>query len=1090
MKASLHVAILAIAAMNLYGQAVNGTLVGTVTDSSGAVVAAAKVSLTATQTGASQTTQTNQSGVYTFPNLQPGVYRAEVELAGFRKAIRDQIDVVVNSTARADFALQPGQVSESINVTAEAAVLQTDRSDTGRKLESKVLADMPLAYNRNFQSLVNLVPGATRSFRPHSEFFNVQDSLSTRVNGQSRLSNNVQLEGVDNNHKTGLLTAMIPPIEALQAVDVTTSNYEAELGRAGGAVMNVNFKSGTNQMHGSLYAFNRVSALSARPYFANTKPVTTVNNFGFTLGGPVLKNRLFYFVDYQGIRDRRGDFHQGTIPMMSFRQGDLNWSRGTDIYDPASGAADGTNRTLFANRTIPASRISPVATRILALIPTPSTSGELQNFQTATVRQKDTNGGDAKVDYQITSNDRISVRYSRQDSKIFDPPLYGVKGGGFRDFAGTGIQNAHNGAINYTRVWNPTLITEVRAGIMFYRNNAQNADIALKTAEEIGIPGVNVSDFTGGMSNIQINGFSNPVVGYSASLPWERGETNLNFIVNTTRIIGNHTIKFGVDYRRNRDELLQNQTFNPRGRFNFTEGTTILAVRNAAGQLTTGSTQSFSNSFASFLLDVPNQLGRDLPLIFPTSIQKPFFTYVQDKWQVNQKLTVDIGLRHELWPPQVPRVAGGYSNFIPFTNSLVVAGVGNNPLNLGRKTYYTSFAPRFGAAYRWNDKTVFRGGYGISWAPLADNGYAYNFPVRENNSFQAASAFVSAGSMRQGFPAFVPFRVPTNGVISPAPASVFNYVKPEAREAYIQSWNLAIQRQLPGQLALEVAYVGNKGTGVTGVYNMNPGLVIGAGANGQPFNTLFGRRDAINDIYFGTNSNYHSLQAKLDRRFSNGFALTTAYTWGKGIDSIGADNGGFRYYINPARNRARADGDVRHVFVQSYIYELPFGKGKKFATSGPMAWIAGGWQLNGILTAQTGGPFNMSVPGGIVNAPGNANDPNLNGAFTATKGVGTHTTWFDPSVFTQPAAGTFGNIGRNAFTGPGLFNLDASLFRKFPIREKITAELRVESFNFTNTPKFNNPNGDITSPNFGRVTGAQGAPNGPREFQIGLKVVF
>ena len=1081
---------LLLASVSAYSQAVNGTLVGTVTDSSGALVASAKVTLTATQTNISQQGQTNASGNYAFPNLQPGVYRVEIEVAGFRKSIRDSIDVLVNSTARADFELQPGQVTESISVTAEASVLQTDRTDTGRKIETRQLADMPLGYNRNFQNMINLVPGATRSFRPHSEFFNVQDSVSTRVNGQSRLANNVQLEGVDNNQRTGLLTALIPPIEALQTVDVTTSNYEAELGRAGGAVTNVNFKSGTNQMHGSLYEFNRVSRLGARPFFANTKPVTTANNFGVTVGGPLIKNKLFYFADYQGIRDRRGDFQQGTIPTAAFRNGDLNWSGGTDIYDPRTGAADGTGRTPFPNRMIPADRISPITRRLLALVPNPTTSGILQNFQIATVRQKDTNGGDVKMDWQVSSNDRLSVRYSRQDSTIFDPPLYGVKGGGFRDFAGTGIQKAINAALNYTRVWNPTLITEVRIGVAYYRNDAQNADSKLKTADEVGIPGVNVSDFTGGISNIVVNGFSNPVVGYSASLPWERGETNLNFIVNNTKVLGNHTIKFGVDYRRNRDELLQNQTFSPRGRFDFREGTTILAVRNAAGQLANGSTQSFSNSFASFLLDQPNQAGRDLPLIFPTFLQKPIFSYIQDNWTVSSKLTMNIGLRHELWPPPTPRVKAGFSNFIPYTNSLEVAGVGNIPMNLGRKNFKTNFAPRFGMAYRYNEKTVIRGGYGISWAPLPDNGYAFNFPVRENNSFQAASAFTVARTMQQGFPTFVPTPIPTNGIINPAPASQFNYVRPDARESYIQSWNLALQRQLPFQLALELAYVGNKGTGITGVYNMNPGLQIGAGAAGQPFNILFGRRDAINNIFFGTNSNYHSLQSKLDRRFSNGFALTTAYTWSKAIDSIGADNGGFRYYINPQRNRARADGDVRHVFVQSYLYELPFGKGKKMLTSGPMSWIAGGWQVNGILTVQTGPPFNLGVPGGILNAPGNANDPNLIGTYSATKGVGPHTQWFDRNAFAQPAAGTFGNIGRNTFTGPGLFNLDASLFRRISITERWKAELRLESFNVTNTPKFNNPNGDITSPNFGRVVGAQGAPNGPREVQLGLKITF
>ncbi len=1077
--------------VSLCAQAVNGSLVGSITDPSSAAVPNAKVTLLAVDTGISQTQTSNQSGNYSFVNLQPGVYKLEVELQGFRKAVRERVEVLVNSTMRADVELATGAVTEVVNVTGEAALLQTDRADTARKIETRLLADMPLAYNRNFQSLVNLVPGATRSFRPHSEFFNAQDSLSTRVNGQSRLSNNVQLEGVDNNQRTGLLTAMIPPIEALQTVDVTTSNYEAELGRAGGAVTNVNFKSGTNQIHGSLFEFNRVSRLGARNFFAATKPVTTVNQFGFTVGGPLIKNKLFYFADYQGVRDRRGDVHRGTIPMSSFRQGNLNWSRGTDIYDPATGnAANGLNRTPFPNRTIPANRISPIATRIMALIPNPTNGSETINFETNTVRQKDTDGGDVKVDYQFSDKDRVSVRYSRQKSTIFDPPLYGVRGGGFRDFAGTGVQRATNGAVNYTRVWSPTLVMEVRAGIMYYRNVADNADKALQTSTELGIPGVNVSDFTGGISNIIINGFSNPTVGYSPSLPWDRGETNLNFIVNMTKTVSNHTIKFGVDYRRNRDELLQNQTFSPRGRFDFTEGTTVLATQNAAGQISTGSPQSFANSFASFLLDQPNQLGRDLPLIFPTFLQRPWFSYVQDTWQVSSKLTLNIGLRHELWPPAVPRVKGGFSNFDPFTNSLTVAGIGNNPMNLGRKNYKTNFAPRFGMSYRWNDKTVIRAGYGISWVPLADNGFAFNFPIRENNSFQAANAFVPAGAMRTGFPAFVPFQVPQDGIIRNAPASVFNYIRQDVREAYVQSWNLSVQRALPKQLSLEMAYVGNSGVGITGVQNMNAGLVVGAGANGQPFNQLFGRRDAINNIYFGTGTNYHSMQTKLDRRFSNGFALTTAYTWGKAIDSTGADNGGFVFYINPRRNRARADGDVRHVFVQSYIYELPFGKGKQMATSGPASLLLGGWQVNGVLTLQTGAPFNLSVPGGIINAPGNGNYPDLVGTHSVSKGVGTHTTWFDTSVFRQPAAGNFGTLGRNILTGPGLGNLDFSLFRKFSFTERIRAEFRVESFNVTNTAKFNNPNGDITSPNFGRVTGAQGAPNGPREIQLGLKVTF
>lgn len=904
------------------------------------------------------------------------------------------------------------------------------------------------------------------------------------------MANNVQMEGVDNNQRTGLLTAMIPPIEALQTVDVTTSNYEAELGRAGGAVTNVNFKSGTNEIHGSLFEFNKVSRLGARSFFASSKPVTTYNMFGGTIGGPIVKNKTFYFADFQGIRDRRGDYFQYTIPTAAFRTGNLS-AGAQPVFDPATGDANALGRLPFAGNIIPANRISPISAKVLALIPAPNRGAGLsQNWEISTVRKKDTNGGDIKVDQQLSDEDRLNLRYSIQKSELFDPPLYGVKGGGPRDFAGTGIQKAYNGAIGYTRVWSPTLLSELRLGIMYYRNNADNADKGLRTADELGIKGVNVSDFTGGVSSFNINGFSNPIVGYSPSLPWERGETNLNFVINTTKTLGNHTIKFGVDYRRNRDELLQNQTFSPRGRFTFNEANTQLITRNAAGVIGVSGATTLANSFASFLLDRPSQFGRDLPLIFPTFIQRPWFSYVQDKWQVNQKLTVDIGLRHELWPPGIPRSVGGFSNYDASNNSLVIAGVGANEPNLGRKNYLTNFAPRFGAAYRHNEKTVVRMGYGISWAPLVDNGYAFNFPVRENNAFEANNSWSPAGAMADGFPAFKPFTIPTNGIINNAPNQVYNVIDRDVRESYVQSWNIAIQRTLPKNYVLEAAYVGNHGVGVKAIYNMNAGMVPNAGVNGRPLFQKFGRNADTNNIYFGTSTTYNSLQIKLDRRFANGFALTTAYTYGKAIDLSGADNGGLWVYINPERNRARADGDRRQVFVQSYVYELPFGKGKQFLTSGPAAQIFGGWQINGLFTLMTGEPFNLSVAGGIINAPGNANTPNINGAFKTIKDVGPGTFWFDTSIFSNPATGTFGNLGRNILSGPAFAHLDASIFRTFKVTERFQAQFRVESINFTNTPHFNNPNGDITSPNFGRVTGVNGAPNGPREIQLGLKVMF
>ena len=340
--------------------------------------------------------QSAESGTYTFSNLPPGSYSVSVELAGFRKSVRDRVDVAINSTTRIDFQLQPGQISEQIAVTAELPLLQTDRTDTGRSMDQRQVSELPLTQNRNFQGLVNLVPGAARAQRNHSEFFNSNDSMQSRVNGQSRMANNVQFEGVDNNHRTGLLTAYIPPAEAIQTVDITTSNYDAEMGRAGGAVMNVNIKSGTNDFHGSLYEFNRVSAMAARRTDLLIKPPITYNYFGGTFGGAIVKNKTFFFGDYLGIRDRLGKGNRFTIPTADFRAGNLSQSP-TTIYDPATGNPDGTGRTPFTGNLIPASRISPIATRLNALLPAATSSNATGvNFEGGTVRAKDTDGFDKK----------------------------------------------------------------------------------------------------------------------------------------------------------------------------------------------------------------------------------------------------------------------------------------------------------------------------------------------------------------------------------------------------------------------------------------------------------------------------------------------------------------------------------------------------------------------------------------------------------------------------------------------------------------------------------------------------------------------
>lgn len=1092
--------ILLFTSRAICGQAVNATLLGTVTDSSEAVVAGASVTIKEMNTGFGRTTATNDSGNYEFANLPPGEYEVTVQHVGFKKALRTGVHVLVNSDVRVNLMLDPGSASETIKVTTELPVLQTDRADVGRKIETKQVEDLPLGTNRNFQGLISLVPGSTRAHRDHSEFFNAQDSLSSEINGVSRMANNLQLEGVDDNERTGLLQILIPPNEAIETVDVTTSNYAAEFGRAGGAVTNVILKSGTNEFHGAAYEFNRISALAARNFFnAGSIPPTTYNYYGANLGGPIFKNKTFFFMDFLRISDHRGQFNTFTLPTADFRSGDFSASP-TVIYDPATGNPDGSGRQQISCNgrlnVICPNRISPIARNILALVPLPpSGAGFSANFRENTHFRKTTNSFDVKIDHNISQKDRLSYRYSRSGTDLFQEPAFGSAGGPAQGgFQGTGTQNAYNTAADYTHVFSSALLSEVRIGVSHYRNITQNTDYGSKASDAIGITGVNLDPFTSGLAGIDIGGgYSSPLVGFSASMPWVRGETNINIVNNWTKISGNHTFKWGADIRRVRDDLVQGQTFSHRGIFRFRDGQTAL---NTGGK---SSKTSFANQFASFLLDTPSQVGRDVNVQDASYRETEFFAYGQDQWKVSAKLTLDLGLRWEFYPPATPRKATGFSNYDPATNSLVIAGIGGNPKNLGRKTKYKDFAPRIGVAYRLGNRTVVRAGFGMSYSPFPDNQYAFNFPVRQNIAFNSLSSFTQAllsngqpASMASGFPALAAASIPPNGIITNARDAVYTVVNLDYREPYLEFWNVSVQRALPKNFVLEAAYVGNHGVRVPAVYNLNAGLVAGAGAKGRP---LFPRKSDTNFLFLPTSSNYNALQVKLDRRFTGGFLLTTAYTYGKalGYKTDGGGVGSISNYLNFRWNYAPVDYNRTHTFVQSYVYDLPFGKGKPFVQSGIGNRLLGGWQVSGIMTIMSGLPLNFTASGVGLNAPGTTQVPNINGPFRVLHGVATQP-WFDTSVFTTPAGPVFGNLGRNVFSGPKFFNLDAAVFRRVAFSERIGLELRAEAFGLTNTPQFGLPVTNLTSPNFGFVTGtvsgATGGATGSRSVELGAKITF
>jgi len=1148
---SLSLLLLLSSSPFTFGQAVSATLLGTVTDTTGAIIAKAKVLATETSTGAVHESITNDSGNYTFPDIQPGRYTVTVEANGFKKETHQNIDVLINSSTRVEFNLATGSVTETVLVTTAPPLLQTDRADISTKIEAKQVADLPLGTNRNFQSLLNLVPGTAPATFQHSQFFNAQGALQTQVNGLPRQGNLYQIEGIDDDERTGLLQIIIPPAEAIQSVDISTNNFEAELGRATGAVTNVILKSGTNAFHGSVFEFIQNSAVNAKSYFA-TGPLghLAYNYFGGSIGGPIWKDKVFFFGDYLRTTDHEKLANTFTIPPPTFYtpnpQGFIDLSAplksdGTgQVFDPTTGDGVTKHRTPFANNQIPIGKVNPVSLRMLqelGKVAQPNQNqaniaSPLNNYFVNLPFTKTTDSFDTKVDVVFNERNHLSGRYSFQRVVTFQAPAFGAflggpaGGGGFQ---GTGNQKSYSVGVNYDHVFSPTLFTEVRVGVAHLRNNAEPSGYGSDDATAIGVPGVNISQFTSGQVGIFIGngifgqtGQNYPLIGYSASIPWIRGESNIDFVNNWTKVIRNHTVKAGGDLRRVRDDLLQDQTFSPRGAFTFSEPQTS----------DSGAKTNVANDIASFLLDVPSQVGRDLNTFFPAYRQWWFFAFASDKWQATSKLTVDLGLRWEFYPPATPKIAGGFSNYDPVNNNLVLAGLGSNPSNLGMQTRYKYYAPRTGFAYRATDNTVIRGGFGISFTPFPDNNYAYNYPVRANNSYQPAGNSFSAAvlgdgvtiaTFQAGFPAPVPVAIPGNGIIPTNTASLaaqqYFVVPQKYKNPYVESWNVAIQQALPGSMSLQVAYVANHGVGMGANQDINNPSFYGGGnaskpqynCNGCPSNVH--RTASTQQIFVPFSSNYQSLQTQLNKRFSNGLAFTTAFTWGKGLNYMDGDDGGVKFFINPRRNYGPADFDRLLNYEQSFTYELPFGRGHSHFNTGIAAIALGGWRLSGIVSIVSGTPFTVYANGTSLNTPGTAQTANLTGPYKVTHGIGTNTHWFDITAFTQPSgcppAPTactpqnvgLGNTGRNQFRGPGYIQDNLSILKSFHIFREAALETRLEAFQLSNTPQFNNPNSGsgsiISASNFGQVTSTlgtgQGSVNGVgggRTLQASVKILF
>jgi hypothetical protein len=1123
-----------LSALGAYGQNVNGSIVGTVSDSTSAAIPAATVTITDVDTNVSHTAQTDASGYYSVPDLAPGTYKVTAQKDGFSTAINTGISLFADRTARADMTLNPGAVTQTVSVSsAIMPELQTDTADTGRDIDTTAVAELPLSTGRNFQSLLNTLPGAGVAVKDHSTFYNQQLSMASAVNGQSSMYNTFNIQGVSDNQRSQLLQIYIPPIEAIQEVQITTSNYDPQQGTALGAVTNVILKSGGNQFHGEGYYFYQGNRLSAKQYFQTTPNNHAVYNyFGGNIGGPIQKGKTFFFASFLEYRQHLGEFYSISVPTAAIRTGDFSDPALSPISDPLTGdTADclpggnaklcGTGRTQFSYNgvlnVIPPSRLDPVAQALLSHVTMPnnnqSASGALKyqnNLLTGSGFTQDTPDVDVTIDRFFHTDDHLFGRFSFEEPTLNQDGLFGdyggpLSGGGIAGEEGYGHEKTYSTGVNWIHPFASKLLSEARIGLSRYDNLAYPTGYGKSLAEGVGIPGANLNAFTSGVSIISGEGFSDPMIGGCSNCPWTRAGTLIQAVENMTKVTGNHTLEWGVDYRRWRDDLLL--VGDPPGAFTFAAGTTALNAKTAPAS-------GFANQFASFLLGDPNSVARGYANVFPALRQNQLFFYFGDKWQASPKLTINAGLRWEYYGPPTPHFAGGFSNYNSSTNSLELAGIGVVPRNMGLQPDYHNWGPRLGVDYRLSTNSVVRAGFGMSTLPWNIDLFAYNYPIEPTQSYSSLSSFGpailsnnAAATFEQGIPALPPYVPPASGILPANTPALLNQsyyaINLNWKNPYLESWNLAYERTLPGSWVVDVAYVGNHGVHTPIEYNQNAATVYGQGAAGQPEygpcaacgspNANVGRTASTTEFFAGYNSNYNALQVKLDHKFARGFSLTNSYTYGKalGFASEASDYpNGLLDYVNQRRNYAATDFNQTNIFNESFIWHLPIGEGSHLANSGVAGQILGNWELSGMWEATSGFPlaFTCSCTASF-NTPGNTAFPDMSGPIQKLHGIGTKP-WFNTSLFSNPPAGTQGDVGNYVFSGPRFFNLDASIFRRVRLSERFNLELRSEWLHATNTPQFSAPsaiNTEYGSSSFGLINGSS---TGNRLINVAGKIVF
>ncbi len=1081
-----------------FAQVLYGSIVGNISDNSNAVVAGATVKITNKATNQVRETITNESGGYTFTTVQTGTWEISISKQGFKTSTNANVIVTLNNITRSDMALEVGAVVDTVNVTADAGLLQTDRSEVRAELNSQTLQNIPIPPGRNYQQLFRTLPGITPPTNAHSIPTNPSRALQYNVNGTNSSSNNVRIDGASQyNLFLPHVTAYVPSLEAIETVNIVTNNFDAETGLAGGAAINVQIKSGTNNIHGSVFEYHDNHLTKARPWnltpvngVAQDKPKRVYNQFGATFGGPIKKDKLFYFASYEGTNDRQLGNRFLTLPTAEMRNGDLSGG-GLGIYDPATGNAIGQNRTAFGGGIIPAARIDPIAKLILKDLPLPNRAGFANNYYATAGYAFDRKTLDAKVNYNVSEKFTTYGRFSFLTYNQLNPgalgPLDGVGTAPQGGNTGVGSGNTYGMTVAGVYTVSTNFIIDGNVGYTKQGTSSEQGFLDKKIGLDVlKIPGTNgTRAFENGWPRFAINGFANMGV-QDSFMPYTRNDPQWVYVTNFNWTKRNHNIRFGLDFARQTLNHLQAEwngggVAEPgSGGFVFGQGPTQLcSVANAAGtSCSTFQQGNQFNSFATFLLGYHTSAGRTF-LVEPPIIYKSqaYSFYLRDAWQVKQNLTVSIGTRYEYYPmPQ--RADRGIERYDFATNTMKVCGTGNVPTDCGVKMSKKLFSPRLGIAWRISDSFVLRTGYGLTFDPISlARTFRTNYPMLLAFNIVAPNSAAPAGLLRDGIPV-TPSVTITNGTAAvPGTVNVLT-LGDSFRRPYIQSWNLVLEKSIGWGFTASAGYIATRTVGQSGRIDTNAGLV-GGGTASQPLNQKFGRRASTHLQDGIANSHYDSLQATLKRRFSNGLQLQANYTWSKGIGlaGLGGDNDGTLAISEPNfrhLNRAILGINIPQNLQFSGSWELPFGKGKRWASDSAVASaLAGGWQLSWLYGAFSGTPFSVSSSGTSLNAPSSAQRADqVKSEVKKLGGIGVGNPFYDPTAFAPVTAARFGTVGFNTLTSPGTANLDFGLFREFRITEGLKLQFRVEAFNATNTPHFAAPGGNASAPSRDPITGA------------------